>query len=83
MIRYLHEQVFDSNPELKQMTVEGDSAALELVFVGRHIGDFNGVSASGKLINVPYMAQYDLAAGQIRALRIYISLDEVMRQIQS
>jgi predicted ester cyclase len=82
-IRYLHEQVFDSNPELKQMTVEGDSAALELVFVGRHIGDFNGVSASGKLINVPYMAQYDLAAGHVRALRIYISLDEVMRQIQS
>ena len=83
MIRYLHEQAFDSNPELKQMTVEGDSAALELVFVGRHIGEFNGVSASGKQIKVPYMAQYDLAAGHIRALRIYISLDEVMRQIQS
>jgi steroid delta-isomerase-like uncharacterized protein len=82
-IRYLHEQAFDANPELKQMTVEGDSAALELVFVGRHIADFNGVSASGKMVNVPYVAEYDLVAGHIRALRIYISLDEVMRQIQS
>ncbi len=82
-IRYLHEQAFDANVELKGMLVEGDSAALELVFAAKHIGEFNGVAGSGKSIGVPYMAQYDIAAGRITALRIYISVDEVMRQIQS
>jgi predicted ester cyclase len=82
-IRYLHEQAFDASVELRGMAVDGDSAALELVFAAKHIGDFNGVSGTGKSIKVPYMAQYDLAAGRITALRIYISIDEVMRQIQS
>ncbi len=82
-IRYFHEQAFDASVELSRMTVEGDSAALELVFAAKHIGDFNGISASGKSIRVPYMAQYELNDGRITALRIYLSMDEIMRQIQS
>jgi predicted ester cyclase len=76
-------QVLDATAELKHLTVDGDSGAAELMFFGKHIGHFNGVSATGKSINMPYMAQFDMAGGRISALRIYMSLDEVMRQIQS
>jgi predicted ester cyclase len=82
MINYMY-QVLDAGAELKHLTVDGDSAAAELMFLGKHIGDFNGVSATGKSINMPYMAQFDVAGGRISAVRIYMSLDEVMRQIQS
>jgi predicted ester cyclase len=71
MIRYLHEQAFDGAAELKGLLVDGDRAALEADFVGRHIGEFAGIAATGRDIRVPYSVHYSLANGRITALRIY------------
>ena len=67
----LHEQTFDASPQLTSAVIGEGSAALELVFVGTHTGDFAGIPATGMQVAVPYAAFYDVADGQITALRIH------------
>jgi predicted ester cyclase len=80
-IRYLHEQAFDAHPELKSLLVDGERAALELEFVGKHIADFMGKAATGKQVRVPYSVAYDLEGDRIKALRIYMPMDTLLRQL--
>ena len=67
----LHEQTFDARPEVTNVVIGEGTAAAEVVFVGTHTGDFAGIPASGKQVAVPYAVFYDLADGEITALRIY------------
>ena len=67
----LHEQTFDATPELTNAVIGEGTAALELVFVGTHTGDFAGIPASGQQVAVPYAAFYDVADAEITALRIH------------
>jgi predicted ester cyclase len=82
-IRYLHEQAFDAHPELKSLVVEGERAALEADFAGQHIGEFAGKPPTGKEVRVPYSVHYDLEGDRIKALRIYMPLDLLVRQIDA
>jgi predicted ester cyclase len=82
MIRYLHEQAFDARPQLKCLLVDGEKSAIEADFVGTHVAEFAGKPATGKEVRVPYSVVYDLEGEQIAALRIYMSLDEILRQLQ-
>jgi|1186.fasta_scaffold894950_1 predicted ester cyclase len=81
MIRFLHEDAFDARAELKGAFAAGDRAALEADFVGTHTGEFGGVAPSGNQVRVPYSVFYDLRGAEITALRIYMPMDLLMRQI--
>jgi predicted ester cyclase len=72
-IRYAHEQAFDGRPELKSLIVDPDGrrSAIEADFIGRHIGEFAGIPATGRNVRVPYSVHYDLTSSGISALRIY------------
>ena len=83
MIRYLHEQVFDGAPALKALVVDGDHAAIEADFVGRHTVDFAGIPASGREIRVPYSVHYNLENGRIKALRVYGLANDLIHTLQS
>lgn len=80
-IRYLHEQAFDARPELKSLFVDDGKAAIEAQFVGKHTGEFAGKAATGSEVDVPYSVIYDVAGDKITALRIYMPMDVLMRQI--
>ena len=67
----LHEQTFDARPELTNLLVGEGTAAVEAVFVGTHTGEFVGIPATGREVAVPYAVFYDLAEGEITALRIH------------
>ena len=82
LIRYLHEQAFDAQPQLKCLLVDGEKSAIEADFVGKHIAEFAGKPATGKEIRVPYSVVYDLEGEQIAALRIYMSMDAIIRQLE-
>ena len=82
LIRYLHEQAFDAHPELKSLLVDGERAALEADFVGKHVADFMGIAAMGKQVRVPYSVVYDLEGDRIKALRIYMPMDTLLRQLE-
>src|SRR5437868_9154382 len=83
MIRYFHEQAFDAQPELKSLLVDGERGTVELDFVAQHIAEFAGRAATGKQVRVPYTVMYDLEGDSITALRMYLSLDELLRQIDA
>jgi steroid delta-isomerase-like uncharacterized protein len=80
-IRYLHEQAFDAQPELKNTIIGDGNAAAEIDFVGTHTGEFIGVPASGKEVRVPYSVVYDLQGDKITALRAYMPMDALLQQI--
>ena len=81
-VRGAHEVSFDSHPVVKRLIVDGEFAALEAVFLGRHIGDFMGIPATGKEVRVPYTALYDLEGGKIKSLRLY-GLSLIAQQLKS
>jgi predicted ester cyclase len=80
-ITFFHQQAFRTAIELKASVCDGSRAALEAVFVGTHIGEFEGVPASHRDVRVPYSAAYDLEGGHITNLRLYFPLDDLIRQI--
>jgi predicted ester cyclase len=81
-IRYIHEIAFDARPDLRMQVMGADSAAIEADFVGRHIGEFAGVAATGRDVRVPYSVFYDLAGDKITGLRIYMPMDALVGQIR-
>lgn len=80
-IRFLHERAFDGQMRLKLLLADGDHAAIEADLVGTHIGEFEGIPATGRHVDVPYGVAYDLRGGQIAALRVYGLAAGLMKQI--
>jgi steroid delta-isomerase-like uncharacterized protein len=77
----LHEQMFDARPELTNLIVGEGTAAIEAVFIGTHTGEFAGIPATGREVMVPYAVFYDLADGQIMALRIHGFASGIVAQL--
>jgi predicted ester cyclase len=83
-IRHAHEQAFDGRPELKSLIVapDGQRAAGEFDFVGRHIAEFAGIPATGRDVRVSYSVHYDLTNGGISALRVYGLAQELVSALK-
>jgi predicted ester cyclase len=80
-IDYLHTVAFEANPELKNMIIGDGQAVGEFDFVGKHVGEFGGMAATGREVRVPYCMVYELEGDKIRALRGYMAMDELVRQL--
>ena len=80
-IDYLHTVAFDASPELKSMIVGEGQAVGEFDFVGKHVGEFGGMAATGREVRVPYCMVYELEGEKIGALRGYMPMDVLMGQI--
>jgi predicted ester cyclase len=61
--------------------IDDHGAAAEATFVGTHIGEFAGIGATGSTVRVPYSVFYELDAGTITGLRIYMPMDQLLAQI--
>jgi predicted ester cyclase len=66
---------------LRGLASAADVAYLEADFVGRHIGEFAGVPATGREVNVPYCVAYDVKDGHITELRGYFPLAALINQL--
>ncbi len=82
-IRFFHEQAFDGRPEVKSTIYDDGRAAVEFDFLGTHTAEFLGVPAQGNQVKVPYAAVYDVEDDRITALRIYMPVDDLIRQISA
>jgi steroid delta-isomerase-like uncharacterized protein len=80
-IDFLHQQAFRTNVEVKNVVFGDNSAIAEIVFVGTHIGEFEGIAASNREVRVPYVAAYDLEDEKITALRLYFPMELLLQQI--
>jgi steroid delta-isomerase-like uncharacterized protein len=81
-LMWMHTQAFDAHPKVKTLVVGDGQAALEADFVGTHTGEFLGMPATGKSVQVPYCVIYDLHDDKITALRAYIPMDLFTRQLE-
>jgi steroid delta-isomerase-like uncharacterized protein len=77
----LHQRAFDAAPELVHVAFADDVAALEAVFIGKHIAEFAGVPATGATVRLPYSVFYGVANGRIAALRAYFPVMALSRQL--
>jgi steroid delta-isomerase-like uncharacterized protein len=80
---WMHTQAFDAHPKVKTLVVGDGQAALEADFVGTHTGEFLGIPATGRSVQVPYCVVYDLQGDKITALRAYIPMDLFAHQLKS
>src|SRR5215467_2311890 len=80
-ITFVHQQAFRTHITAGVMVYGDTNAILEARFSGTHIGEFEGVPATGREVDVPYAVAYDLRGDRISALRLYFPLDLLMRQI--
>jgi steroid delta-isomerase-like uncharacterized protein len=78
---WMHTQAFDAHPKVKTLVIGDGQAALEADFVGTHTGEFLGIPATGKSVQVPYCVVYDLQDDKITALRGYIPMDLFAQQL--
>ena len=51
---WMHTQAFNAHPKIKTLVVGDGQAVLEADFVGTHTGEFLGIPASGRSVQVPY-----------------------------
>lgn len=79
----LHHEQFDAKPELTTLVAGEGTAAAELMFAGTHTGEFAGIAATGKAVEVPYSVFYQLSGGKITDLRIYALAEGLVQQLQA
>jgi steroid delta-isomerase-like uncharacterized protein len=81
-LTWMHTQAFDAYPKVNTLVVGDGQATLEADLVGTHTGEFLGIPATGKTVQVPYCVVYDLRDGKITALRAYIPMDLFARHLK-
>ena len=81
MLHYIYHVAFDARAETKNLVVADNQAVLEGDFVGRHIGEFAGVPATGKTVRVPLCVVYDLEGGMIKRGRVYFEVPAFLKQV--
>ncbi|HEV8600251.1 MAG TPA: ester cyclase [Gemmatimonadales bacterium] len=83
MLHYTYHVAFEATAETRNLVVADQHAVLEADFVGKHIGDFAGVAASGKTVRVPLCVVYDLENDRIKRGRVYWEVPAFLQQVAS
>jgi steroid delta-isomerase-like uncharacterized protein len=81
MLQHVYHVAFDARAETRTLVVSGDHAVLEGLFVGRHIGEFAGVPATGREVRVPLCVVYDFVDGRIQRGRVYFEIPALLQQV--
>lgn len=81
MLHYFYRVAFDAKAELKNYVITEDKAMVEAVVKGKHIGEIDGIPATGKEICVPMCITYRLQDGLITEGHIYLQTDVLMKQL--
>ena len=81
MLDYVYHQAFDARAETRNRIYAEDHAVLEGYFIGKHIGTFAGIEATGRQVRVPLCVVYDLQDGRIVRGRVYLEVPVMMQQL--
>jgi steroid delta-isomerase-like uncharacterized protein len=81
MLTYFYHIAFDATATTR-VTLFGDGHAMvEGDFVGKHIGEFAGIPATGKDVRVPICVVYDLENDLIKRGRVYFEMPALLKQL--
>ncbi len=81
MLNYFYHQAFDATAITKNVVVADGKGVVEGDFVGKHIGEFAGIPATGKQVNVPICVSYDLENDKIVRARVYFEMPALFAQL--
>jgi steroid delta-isomerase-like uncharacterized protein len=81
MLNWFYHGAFEAAANETNRVVSEGKVAVEADFVGRHIGEFAGVPASGKDVSVPLAVVYDLIDGRITEGRVYFETPAFLAQV--
>ena len=81
MLHFVYHVAFDAVAETRNMVFGDGKAVLEADFVGKHIGEFAGIPATGKTVRVPLCVVYDLENDKIKRGRVYFEVPAFMKQV--
>lgn len=81
MLHYFYHIAFDAKAEPRNIIFSEDHAVWEGDFVGEHIGEFAGIPATGKLVQVPLCVVYDIEKETLKRARIYLEMPALMHQL--
>lgn len=81
MLNYFYHVAFDARAEMTHYMISENQATIEGFFKGTHIGEFAGVAATNREVNVPICVTYNLENGLIKEARIYMPGEVLMKQL--
>ena len=81
MLNYFYRVAFDAKAETFNTIIGDQKAVVEAEFVGKHIGEFAGIPATGKDVRVPLCVVYDLENDQIKRARVYFEMPVLFQQL--
>jgi steroid delta-isomerase-like uncharacterized protein len=81
MLHYIYHVAFEARAETRNMVFADGQAVLEADFVGKHIGEFAGVAATGRTVRVPLCVVYDLVSDRIARGRVYFEVPAFLKQV--
>jgi predicted ester cyclase len=82
LLSYLHCTAFAAPPAITTLVAGTEHAMVEAEFAGLHQEEFAGILPAGRRVHVSYAVAYDLREDTITAVRLYLSLDELVRQLR-
>jgi steroid delta-isomerase-like uncharacterized protein len=81
MLNYFYHIAFDADAETHNTVLADGQAVVEGWFIGKHIGEFAGIPATGKDVRVPLCVSYDVENDKLTRGRIYFETDALRRQL--
>ena len=81
MLNFFYHVAFDATATVENQVIADGKAVVEGYVVGKHIGEFAGIPATGKDIRVPICVCYDVENDQIKRARIYFEMPVLFRQL--
>jgi steroid delta-isomerase-like uncharacterized protein len=81
MLNDFYSVAFSGRAVPKNIFYADQHAVGEWDFIGKHIGEFEGIAATGKDVHVPLCVVYDLENDKIKRARIYFEMPVLLRQL--
>lgn len=81
MLNYFYHYAFDATASAENTIFDDGKALVEGHFISKHIGEFAGIPATNKDVNVPICVVYDLENDQIKRGRVYFEMPVLMQQL--
>jgi steroid delta-isomerase-like uncharacterized protein len=78
---HLYAEAFEASAKPISRVVGDGGAAFEYEFKGRHIGEFEGIPATGREVTVPLCVVYSVDGEHITSAHVYFEMDSLRRQV--
>lgn len=71
----------DSRFRVDHMVSQGNTVAAELTMTGTHKGEWAGIPATNKKVEVPGVHIYDFEAGKVKLWKLYYNVRRLRQQL--